>query len=160
MKANKTKFRKPTSKKCGKITTMDSSGYKGAAVECARNAADRDVTDTSDALDSKSLTFTSKAHRYDLISAVSDGDLRRVRACLQDPHCNVNVVDHEGDTVLMLAAERAKRGADSAQIMRELLAQDRIKVNQRDVEGLTALHYGVLYKKPCSCRIAGKLQTL
>ena len=88
-----------------------------------------DVTDTSDEQDSDLAAIKSKARQH-LLCAVREGDLPTVRACLQDPHCDVNTsAPDDGVTALMLAAERAERGADSAQIMRELLAHEKVDVN-------------------------------
>ena len=69
--------------------------------------------------------------RNKFITNADSGNLDGVRECLLDPDCDVNARDKYGQTAVMLAARQAERGADSTHIMRELLAHERIEVNQR-----------------------------
>lgn len=72
-----------------------------------------------------------------LMRAVDCGNLRMVRALLEDPRIDVNAVDLHNTTALMMAA-----GKGRCDVVKELLRKN-ANVNLRDYKGRTALMYAV-----------------
>src|SRR3990167_2435134 len=77
-----------------------------------------------------------------LLTAVRQNDLEKVKQLLRDPDTNVNEKDRDGATALMYAASLGE-----TEIMDELLKSSTINVNAQSRLGTTALMSAIFYDR-------------